>query len=91
MKKYFGPKYWSETLYFWTLDEDDVEWKKIHDDTSGVMIAGNCEFFLFSPPFNEGDKNNVSSFLSWGDGMWEDTNWFIDDTEEFNHFKKNRI
>ena len=27
-KKYYGGKDWSETLYFYSLDEDYIEWKK---------------------------------------------------------------
>jgi hypothetical protein len=43
-----------------------------------------------SPPFHDSDKNSAIMFELWQSG-WDDTNWFIVDTEEFNWYKKRRI
>ena len=92
MKKYYGQKYWYETLYFWTMDEDDIEWRKVNDEIpkGKFLKAGDSEFYLLLPPFNEHDKNSVIAFSPWENG-WDDTNLFIEDTEEYNRFKRNRI
>lgn len=89
MKKFFGEKRWYETLYHWTLDEGDIEWKKECGETT-YLQSGDTEFFLLSPPFHDSDKNSSLQFESWENG-WDDTNWFITDTEEFNWYKKRRI
>ena len=92
MKKYYGQKYWHETLYFWTIDEDDIEWRKVNDEIpkDRCLKAGDSEFYLLLPPFGDNDKNSVGWFSVWESG-WDDTNLFIEDTEEFNRFKRNRI
>jgi hypothetical protein len=89
MKKYFGDKNWYETLYRWTLDEGDIEWKKECGEHT-TLKEGDTEFFLMSPPFHDSDKNSAIMFELWQSG-WDDTNWFIVDTEEFNWYKKRRI
>lgn len=89
MKKFFGEKKWYETLYHWTLDQEEIEWLKEQGEKVSLR-AGDTEFFLLSPPFNESDKNSSCMFEPWQSG-WDDTNWFIVDTEVFNWYKYRRI
>jgi hypothetical protein len=92
MKKYYGEKNWYETPYFWVMDEDDIEWRKMNGEIpNGKMLKpGDTEFFLLSPPFHDSDKNSNIFFDAWNYGF-EDTNIFITDTEEYNWYKKRRI
>lgn len=89
MKKYFGDKNWYETIYRWTLDNEDIEWKKECGEHTPLK-EGDTEFFLLAPPFHDSDRNSAYMFEPWQSG-WDDTNWFIVDTEEFNWYKKRRI
>lgn len=91
MKKYYGERHWSETLYFWTMDEEDVQWIKETNNvpTDKIIKAGDSEFFLINPPFHDSDKNSNVFFDAWNYGF-DDTNIFITDTEEFNWYKRKR-
>ena len=91
MKKYFGPKQWSETLYYWIMDEEDIEWIKENAEHDIVnKQAGDAEFFQILPPFGVDDKNSYTTFEGWMN-TFEDTNLFLIETEEYNFYKKNRI
>ena len=89
-KKYYGGKDWSETLYFYSLDEGDIEWKKENNEDIGYIKPGDTEFYLLSPPFGNNDFNSCISFDAILHG-WEDMNLFITDTEVFNWYKNHRI
>ena len=89
-KKYYGEKDWSETLYFYSLDEDDIEWKKVNNEDIGNIKPGDTEFYLMSPPFGDEDRDGVENFDAILHG-WEDMNLFITDTEIFNWYKNHRI
>ena len=92
MKKYYGEKHWYETLYYWTMDEEDIEWRKENDEIpkGRFLKAGDAEFFMLLPPFHDHDKNSNIIFDAWQSGF-DDTNLFITDTEEFNWYKRKRI
>jgi hypothetical protein len=90
MKKFFGDKNWYETLYRWTMDEEDIEWRKEQGEKINLR-GGDTEFFLLAPPFHDSDINSAIMFEPWHSGGWDDTNLFIVDTEEFNWYKKRRI
>lgn len=90
MKKYDGTITWYETLYFYRLDEDDIEWRKECDESGQDMKPGDTEFYVPSPPFGEHDKNAAYLYDIFMSGF-EDKNWFINDTEEFNWIKLHRI
>lgn len=91
MKKYYGPKTWSETLYHYELDEWDVEWRK---EQGGLreICEGDSEFYLPSTPFDASDdKNSISMFNMSFSNDFDDTNQFIRDTEILDWYKGHRI
>lgn len=90
MKKYEGRQTWYETLNFFTLDEDDIEWAREEGEFYQDKRPGDTVFYLPSIPFNEYDKNAVNNFDIFFSGF-EDTNLFITDTEIFNWLKAHRI
>jgi hypothetical protein len=79
-KKYYGGKDWSETLYFYRVDEYDINWE--------INKNGDTEFYLLSPNFRFNDSNSFYDSNLYG---FDDTNLFITDTEVFNWYKNNRI
>lgn len=89
-KKYYGGKNWFETLYFYSLDEEDIEWRKENHENIGNLKPGDSEFYVLSPPFGDSDKNSVNNFDTFFFG-WDDTNYFITDTEVYNWYKRHRI
>jgi hypothetical protein len=91
MKKYFGERRWSETPYYWIMDEEDIEWlKECEEIDASNKLIGDADFFLLEPPFGDADKNSTMEFDAYHT-MFDDTNWFITDTEVFNWYKKRRI
>lgn len=90
MKKYEGRKNWYETLYHFSVDEDDFEYAKESGEDYGNLKPGDTMFYLYSPPFHEYDKNSLSEFNIVFSGF-EDTNLFITDTEYFNWLYRHRI
>lgn len=91
MKKYYGPKTWTETLYHYEIDEWDVEWRKEQGDLKEIR-EGDSEFYLPSVPFDaEDDKNSVVQFGVLFSNDFDDTNQFITDTENLDWYKGHRI
>lgn len=95
MKKYYGKKDWPETLYKERVDEDEIEFRKEFPDfarTNRATLPGDTEFYVLNPPFGEYDKNSKEmNFNAHLGNDFEDTNVFIEDTEVFQWFYRNRI
>lgn len=85
-KKIYGPKIWSETLYFYKLDEDDIEFKENFSNEElypkNILKSGDTNFYLPTPIFND-----CEPFF----GCLDDTNVFNTNTEIFQWYKGHRI
>ena len=90
MKKYFGlDKWWSETLYYYTIDEFDLAYfKECGEEFSGN--AGDRYYYLPEVPCGDNDKNSIYR-IGLEFNNFEDTNAFITNSEMFNVYKDHRI
>lgn len=94
MRKYYGKKTWTETLYTNFVDENEFEWRKDFPEMrfrKVDILEGDTEFYLPEIPYAcDYGKDSTCEFTVYGN-FFENTNSFITDTEAFNWGKLNRI